>query len=128
MVISTGKADWARDVEEVQGTLAAYLSSVSSSSSDGPKPTKNGTSAPGIFAQSSTNKISILNGSHRTISDDSDQDTVLVFPDYKVVFDVDRSQQGASSLWKTAVSPAIETIQDGPTALSIPYSCVILLC
>lgn len=127
-MISTGKSDWEREVSDVKGTLAAYLEAISSSSSDGPTPTTNGTSTPGVFAQSASNKVSVQNGSHHTISDDSDQDTVLVFPDYKLVFDIDKSREGAEELWKNAVSPSVEAIVDAPDALSIPYSCVILLC
>jgi hypothetical protein len=123
-------------VTDVHGSLAAYLSSCGSSA-DVPKPAKdakpakNGTTAPGIFAQTASNKVNILNGSHHTISDNSDHDTVLVFPDYKLVYDVDRSQDGANQLWNQALSPSIDVISeglDGLSLLTIPYSCVILLC
>jgi hypothetical protein len=126
VVISTGKADWDPYVTSVSGSLAAYLSSAADSSESGtPKPPKNKGLTPGVFTTATTSKISILNGSLRTMSCDSDKDTVLIFPDYKFVFDVDRSAEGATELWNNVVSPVVE---DGGRSLTIPYSCVIMIC
>jgi len=50
--------------------------------------------------------VAILNGSHDTLSNDHDHETVLVFPDYKVVAEVPRSLDGARELWRNSVNPA----------------------
>jgi hypothetical protein len=87
----------------------------------------------GIFKDNETHKVSVLNGSHDSISDDRAQETVLVFPDYKVVIDVARTHEGARDLWENAVNPAVPRLGalDPTSQLRtwiIPYSCVILIC
>ncbi|KAI9001116.1 Sucrase/ferredoxin-like-domain-containing protein [Trametes punicea] len=149
IVISTGKSDWVRDVTDAKGTLAAYVDELSSSGhapkdKDSKKPKDkpaspsegNGTNVPGVYDSTNLAKnkrVTILNGSHRTVSDDHDKETVLVFPDYKVVTDVDRSRTGAEQLWTHAVSPSVglHAVPSGSTNVKswiIPYSCVVLLC
>jgi len=57
-----------------------------------------------------------------------------VFPDYKLVKDVERSQEGAELLWRTALDPALNRAgradHGGSQARTwpLPYACVILLC
>ncbi|CDO71319.1 hypothetical protein BN946_scf184908.g76 [Trametes cinnabarina] len=150
IVISTGKTDWVREVTDAKGTLAAYVDELSSSSrppkdKDSPKKPKdaaNGDSSSGpalvhgIFDSENLQKnkrVTILNGSHRTVSDDADKETVLVFPDYKVVTEVARTHDGAEQLWNHAVSPSVRLHAVPAEATDvrswvIPYSCVILLC
>jgi hypothetical protein len=77
--------------------------------------------------------VSILNGSHDTLSKDYDYETVLVFPDYKVVTEVPRSLDGARELWRNSVNPSVS--RPGSTSevnmiksWVIPYTCVILIC
>lgn len=69
------------------GSLAAFLLD-SGSRLSGYKQKKGfvppSTGVPGVFNGSDSKRISILNGSHTTLADDHDQDTVLVFPDYTV--------------------------------------------
>ncbi|KAI9066756.1 hypothetical protein FKP32DRAFT_1673600 [Trametes sanguinea] len=154
IVISTGKTDWVREVTDAKGTLAAYVDELSSASrppkdKDSPKKPKdkpaaaatngdsaNGTHVHGLFDSDNLQKnkrVTILNGSHRTVADDADKETVLVFPDYKVVTEVARSHEGAEHLWTHAVSPFVDlhAVPAGETEVRswvIPYSCVILLC
>ncbi|KAI0638074.1 Sucrase/ferredoxin-like-domain-containing protein [Trametes polyzona] len=146
IVISTGKSDWVREVTDAKGTLAAYVDDISSSGrppkdkdpSKKPKENANAQAAhvAGIFDSSNlakNKKVTILNGSHRTVSDDTDKETVLVFPDYKVVTEVECSHGGAEQLWTHAVSPYVDLheVPAQSTAVKswiIPYSCVILLC
>ena len=78
-------------------------------------------------------KVTILNGSHRTVCHDDEKETVLVFPDYKVVTEVDRSEHGAEALFRAAVDPAVPragAAADGGAVRSyvLPYACVVLLC
>lgn len=142
MVISTGKTDWEKEVTEAEGSLAQYLSQSSirhrrpSLDTGGavdqkPKGTDSET-VPGVFNSSDATRISILNGSHNTLSCDDNKETVLVFPDYKVVKDVERSQEGAELLWGMALDPSLNRAgqRDGGEARSwpLPYACVILLC
>jgi Sucrase/ferredoxin-like len=77
--------------------------------------------------------VSILNGSHDTLSKNYDYETVLVFPDYKVVTEVPRSLDGARQLWRNSVNPSVS--RPGSTSevskiksWVIPYTCVILIC
>jgi hypothetical protein len=139
VVISTGKSDWDREITETKGSLAAYLlgarnqASLPISEPTPPHTPTVRTAAPGIFRPSDSTRISILNGSHDTMSDDDEQDTVLVFPDYTIVADVPRTREGAQKLWMGVVDPevqrgdAIYEKQPFKTWV-LPYSCVILLC
>ncbi|KAF9263641.1 hypothetical protein L218DRAFT_901947 [Marasmius fiardii PR-910] len=133
IVISTGKTDWDRDISSMKGSLASYLEDVIQR----PRPTssspsqRKSPSVTGVFASvGSSTRISVLNGSHRTLSEDHEMDTVLVFPDYKLVCDVLRSREGAQTLWDTCLDPMELTLSEKNTLSSwvIPYSCVILLC
>ncbi|KAG6880074.1 hypothetical protein C0992_006886 [Termitomyces sp. T32_za158] len=141
VVISTGKTDWDREVTETRGSLAALLSGAKNLANlPIAEPTPPVTPSPkavrtpaGVFRSSDSTKISILNGSHNTIADDIDQETVLVFPDYTIVTNVPRTREGARGLWEWAVDPAVErgsaVIEKTPfKTWVLPYSCVILLC
>lgn len=141
VVISTGKTDWDREVTETKGSLAAYLVGAKNHNSlPIAEPTPPSTPAPkavrspaGVFRSTDSTKISILNGSHNTMSDDTDQETVLVFPDYTLVSDVPRTKEGALGLWESAVDPNVERggaiMEKTPfKTWVLPYSCVILLC
>lgn len=141
VVISTGKIDWDREITETKGSLASYLLQVQNQS---PPPAERPLSPPhangkavrsisGVFRSTDSTKISILNGSHSSISDDIGLDTVLVLPDYKVVADVSKSIEGAQDLWDSAVDPSIGRVgaflEKSPLKTWVlPYSCVILLC
>jgi len=77
--------------------------------------------------------VAILNGSHNTLSIKDDHETVLVFPDYKVVSEVPRSLDGARELWRNSVNPSVPRVgstSEASTVRSwvIPYTCVILIC
>lgn len=137
-MISTGKADWAREVTEDEGSLATYLSTVINkppkSSVEPIKPVSNGSSksAPGVFNATDATRISILNGSHTSSEDNTAR--VLVLPDYKVVVDVPVSKAGATAVWTTAIDPNLgraglsEMEESGVKSYVLPYACVILLC
>ena len=85
----------------------------------------------GVFDSTDSNRIGILNGSHRTLSDEHDLDTVLVFPDYRIVCGVPRTKEGAQSLWDGWLNPRLGLApvkQENLSSWVIPYSCVVLLC
>lgn len=148
VVISTGKSDWQRSVTSEHGSLASYLAAIEEAaptthtgfSTPGTLPgTPSSTSlylpsaVAGIFRDSETHAVSILNGSHDTLSKDHDHESVLIFPDYKVVAEVPRSLNGARDLWRNSVNPSVPRpgLSSGSSAVNswvIPYACVILIC
>ncbi|KAK1228899.1 hypothetical protein PQX77_008057 [Marasmius sp. AFHP31] len=102
-------------------------------------------SVPGIFDSSDTSvtRLNVLNGSHHTLSDDKELETVLVFPDYLVVCEVPRTREGAQRLWDGWLDPRLdrglrlerddeegvkEEDEINLRSWVLPYSCVILLC
>ena len=90
-------------------------------------------SSTGLFLASDSSRTSVLNGSHKTLCHEDDHETVLVFPDFKVVTEVHRSIQGARELWDSAVDPSIGrsgaySKKNDLKTWILPYSCVILLC
>ncbi|KAI6164925.1 Sucrase/ferredoxin-like-domain-containing protein [Pisolithus thermaeus] len=135
----------ASEVTEADGTLAAFLCSANerhctSSDSTGKAssaPNDNKPLPPGLFTQDTSNRLSILNGSHHSLSLHHDPastlETVIILPDYKVVTDVPRSLEGAETLWKSALDPAYGRSgaperSDTLKSWVLPYSCLILLC
>jgi hypothetical protein len=148
VVISTGKSDWQRSVTSEHGSLASHLAAIEGAapatltgfSTPGTLPgTPSSTSLnlsnaiAGIFKDSETHAVSILNGSHNTLSKHHDHETVLIFPDYKVVAEVPRSLDGARDLWRNSVNPSVPRpgLSSGSSAVNswvIPYACVILIC
>jgi hypothetical protein len=151
VVISTGKSDWEHSVTNEKGSLASYISNIEKAA---PLTITTGTSTPGtapstpnastshflptavagIFKDSENQTVSVLNGSHETLSKhDNDNETVLVFPDYKVLTEVPRSLDGARELWRNSVCPSVSRLgssSETSTVRSwvIPYTCVILIC
>lgn len=150
MVISTGKSDWERSVTNEKGSLASYISDIEKAA---PLTITGGASTPGtapstpiastshllptavagIFKDSENQTVSILNGSHDTLSKQNENETVLVFPDYKMLTEVPRSLDGAREMWRNSVSPSVSRLgssSESGTVKSwvIPYTCVILIC
>ncbi|TFK55892.1 hypothetical protein OE88DRAFT_1622269 [Heliocybe sulcata] len=131
IVISTGKTDWEREVTDAQGTLAAYVEQVKAASPSAKRRRSGASGVPGVFDAAEGSNIMVLNGSHKTVSDDGALETVLIFPDYKVATDVPRSLDGAKALWNAALDPSLSRVgaplEQGKTWI-LPYNCVILLC
>ena len=138
-MISTGVADWAHEVTDVKGSLASFLYQANNTFGSSIKLSKDPNRDPlpvGVFSASSgsATRLSILNGSHRTYSDDHDLQSVLVLPDYKVVTNVNPTPEGAAALWESHLDPRLTragaaVIADKTTkTFVLPYNCVILLC
>jgi hypothetical protein len=125
VVISTGKSDWKQYITDEEHSLAAALSQVMPSLPEEKQ-------SPGLFSSTDSKRISVLNGSHRSLSCEHDRDTVLVFPDYKCIFEVSRSHQGALELWQSAVDPLVgrggTDVEGHLKTWVLPYASVILLC
>jgi hypothetical protein len=152
VVISTGKSDWERSVTNETGSLASYISNIEKAapltitggggaSTPGTAPSTPialtshllPTAVAGIFKDSENHAVSILNGSHDTLSRYNDNETVLVFPDYKILTEVPRSLDGARELWRNSVCPSVSRLGSSSATGSvkswvIPYTCVILIC
>ena len=154
-MISTGKADWAHDISSVSDSLAKYISSSEShlhSSSKHPK-SANGSrdtkKVAGVYPYPPSGRLSILNGSHKSQSEDPDtHGTVLVLPDYVAISEVPQSALGATAFWKYALDPDVPRagtvpsvhaydasnedeeglITKGFKTYTLPYNCLILLC
>lgn len=124
--MSTGKADWAHDVTSVSGSGAHYLDATSSHSTHLPPHLQHPQEKhiPGVHSTAEAKKTTVLNGSHHTISEDQNKDTVLVLPDYKVVAEVERSSDGAKAFWKDILTEK----ETEKISHVLPYACVILLC
>lgn len=130
VVISTGKADWVREVTDENGSLAHLLPRVVSAATVGSSPKQPNTTYP---PAEPTTRVDILNSSHR--SEDDGNHRVLVFPDYKVVMHVSPNANGAQELYQNAVSPSVGRIGAGSvtetgnvSSYPLRYACVILLC
>ncbi|KIL00394.1 hypothetical protein PAXRUDRAFT_821765 [Paxillus rubicundulus Ve08.2h10] len=137
VIISTGKTDWDNEVTEADGTLAAFLRGANDKRRGGQLDDRGGEPRnplpAGLLEQNDTRRLSILNGSHETFSEDPAQETVIILPDFKVIADVPRSSAGAEMLWTAALDPSHGRLgaQSRPDSLRswiLPYSCVILLC
>ncbi|KAF7360233.1 hypothetical protein MVEN_00752100 [Mycena venus] len=135
IMVSTGTTDWDREITRTSGSLASYISGAHHKIAAAPSAVKSDVAPiPGIFNASDSTAIAILNGSHKTISDDHELETVLVFPDFMIVAGIPSSPQGAKMLWNSALDPRIPRILGSTpdeTAFNtwvLPYSCVITLC
>ncbi|KAJ7108659.1 Sucrase/ferredoxin-like-domain-containing protein [Mycena epipterygia] len=133
ILISTGKTDWDREITSTSGSLAAHISRgihpkvyvTPSVSADLPR-------TPGIFNASESCELAILNASHKSLSEDDDLETVLVFPDFMVVAGIPSSLEGARWIWEHALDPRIPRILGSSESTFktwvLPYSCVITFC
>ncbi|KAF7352988.1 Altered inheritance of mitochondria protein 32 [Mycena venus] len=89
--------------------------------------------SPGVFSSTDSTRLSILNGSHKTVCADDDHETVIVLPDYSVVAGVPKTLDGAKELWRTALDSGLPRMGITEETSSfqtwiLPYSCVIMLC
>jgi len=139
IVISTGRSDWDRDITETEGSLAALISQTQPPKVPDAPPLisidladeKAITPVPGVFSSTDSTRLSILNGSHKTVCAD-EHETVLVLPDFTMVVGVPPTLDGAKELWRTVLESRLPRM--GVTETSsfqtwiLPYSCVIMLC
>ncbi|GAA5884560.1 hypothetical protein JCM16303_000028 [Sporobolomyces ruberrimus] len=157
VVISTGKSDWEREVTDETDSLAQllrdeYAETISSASS---KPSflnnlarkfsstvnlkgSNDEPLPGVHPSSarapgSSTNLSILNSSFVSSSHHGDRESVMVFPDYKVVHDVEARKGHAQEMVErflesdnNRVGVQAETSQ--LKSWPLPYRAVVLLC
>ena len=161
VVISTGKSDWERDhtvcqhlaslgplsdKQDEKGGLAYKLHKhISSLKTPEPSADKD---AKGVQAfvkpttdicSSSLPAPSLYSSSLISQSDDPEDQTVLVFPDWKVVHEVENSHDGAKCLYENVLKAGVGragTHLDGDAADGVgrlrswilPYRAIVLLC
>ena len=147
MIVSTGQTNWAKEVTDVSGTLSYFLAGAHSSLSVGSRrsgegdagrlESENSPNWPGFYDSKASSNLIILNGSHRTASEDSTHKTTIVLPDYTFVNDIPESFDGAADLWKSSLDPSVgrggkvlDTFRGGSELKSwpLPYNIVILIC
>ncbi|WVQ97626.1 hypothetical protein IAU59_004740 [Kwoniella sp. CBS 9459] len=161
VVISTGKSDWERDHVDEKDSLAHHLNKVISSAptpkSDSDKTQSQSQAqptlpyiAPSAFPAPSkplTNPIavqpSLYSSSLISQSDDPSDQTVLVFPDWKVTHEIENTKQGAKGLYdaqldgrlgragKKSADVAAEEAESGldrRRSWILPYRAIVLLC
>ncbi|WWC86468.1 uncharacterized protein L201_001345 [Kwoniella dendrophila CBS 6074] len=153
VVISTGKSDWERDHVDEKDSLAHYLDKAISSAPSIPEsksstPTSKSSlsyissssfpSPSKPFTQPISQPPSLYSSSLISQSDDPTDQSVLVFPDWKVVHEIDNSLNGAKSLYENQLSG--ELGRSGQKGINpkdefnrrrsyvLPYRAVILLC
>ncbi|WVF70276.1 hypothetical protein IAT40_005065 [Kwoniella sp. CBS 6097] len=157
VVISTGKSDWERDHVDEKDSLAHHLDRVISSAPT-PKSTSDKTQtqsslsyiAPSAFpapSQPFTSPIpiqpSLYSSSLISQSDDPSDQTVLVFPDWKVTHEIENTKQGAQGLYDAQLdgklgragkkladldSQEVESGLDRRRSWVLPYRAIVLLC
>ncbi|WWC66194.1 uncharacterized protein I206_100095 [Kwoniella pini CBS 10737] len=150
IVISTGKSDWERDHVDEKDSLAHHLNKVISSA---PIPansteTKSKSTFPFIspsqfpspsepLSKPIPTLPSLYSSSLISQSDDPSDQSVLVFPDWKVVHEIDNSPDGAKSLFDNQLSSElgrsgkpfeVEDEFSRRRSWVLPYRAVILLC
>lgn len=152
VVVSTGKSDWERDhyvrrkknknlwrsadVQDDKSTLSHHLHKCLSDKS-APKGSESTSPLPYISSRADSLIPSIYSSSLISQSNDPDDQTVLVFPDWKVVHEVENSMPGAEELWRGALEWSAGRAgkkSDNPEGIgrrrswTMPYRAVILLC
>ncbi|WVQ77002.1 hypothetical protein IAR50_006681 [Cryptococcus sp. DSM 104548] len=150
VVISTGKSDWERDHTDEKGSLANYLSQVIASAPSS-KPPKGESATPSLSyitpspfpppSKPLSNPIapppSLYSSSLISQSDDPSDQSVLVFPDWKVVHEVEQSPEGAREIYDKVLNGELGRAGKAGTddagvgrkrSYVLPYRAVILLC
>ncbi|EJD53719.1 hypothetical protein AURDEDRAFT_80293 [Auricularia subglabra TFB-10046 SS5] len=133
VIISTGKLDWVKHIESEPGTVAHYLSSTYHKL--GERSILGKKQYPPVFSSDDFKGLSVLNGSHSTVSEEPDCETVLVLPDFQAVVGARANADSVEALWRHALDPTVGiTKRHDDAALPalrsyvIPYACVIIIC
>ncbi|WWD17679.1 hypothetical protein CI109_102120 [Kwoniella shandongensis] len=152
VVISTGKSDWERDHTDEKDSLAHHLNKVieAAPTPAAPKTEESKRSpdlpyiAPAALPPPSApltypvqTPPSLYSSSLITQSDDPSDQTVLVFPDWKVIHEVENSREGAKGLYDAALAGELGRAGTQGAEESgigrirswvLPYRAVVLLC
>ena len=133
-LISTGTNDWPRKIENESGSLAYHLTSADGWLSNWNPPSTGNAKTPGVFTDRESAQLAILNASHSTVADDTDAQTVLVFPDFKAVVGARSTATDAEELWRYALDPAvgregkIGSRESELRSYILPYAAVVMIC
>nr|ODN96705.1 hypothetical protein L204_03414 [Cryptococcus depauperatus CBS 7855] len=146
VVLSTGKSDWERDHTHEKKSLAHYLNEVIEAAPTVQGPTSSRPLpfiSPSAFPPPSEPLVhpiapppALYSSSLITQSNDSSDQTVLVFPDWKVVHEVENSPKGAQGLYDAVLDGHLGRagkygVGEGvkrKRSWAMPYRAVVLLC
>ncbi|KAF8311138.1 hypothetical protein DL93DRAFT_2061407 [Clavulina sp. PMI_390] len=142
VIISTGVSNWAAEITFESGSLASYISSAYKSVQGKRGPLSLAMAAyqnvteekPSLMDTTRSGKLTVLNGSIKTVSEDHESQTVLILPDYTYVRGVRENAEDAEELCKTRLVPTVRRAaksQANSTRLEtrpLPYDCVLLIC
>lgn len=133
VIVSTGKFDWVKHIESEHGTVANHLSLTYDKL--GEHLTLGKRHYPPVFSSDDFKGLSILNGSHRTVSEEPDHETVLVLPDFQAVVGARANAESVEALWRHALDPTVGVAKKRDDAALpalrsyvLPYACVIIIC
>ncbi|TXT15934.1 hypothetical protein VHUM_00437 [Vanrija humicola] len=151
VVISTGKSDWPRDHVDAEDSLSYQVNKVLSKQK-GAKNKKEGNAAdPSTYVLDSafpppSSELSgpiaplpsLYSSSLISQADDPEDQTAIVFPDWKAVLEVENSLEGAQGLWDGALSGSLgragQRLQNEGEGCNrrrsyvLPYRAIVLLC
>lgn len=148
-VVSTGKSDWERDhyVSPSEGESLADEQDDKSilshhlhnqiSSQPAPDAVSDESTLPYVATRTGKLLPSIYSSSLISQSTDPTDQSLLVFPDWKVVHELENSKSGAEEIWDGLLAPGIgrsgKKTQRAETvgrrrSWTLPYRAVILLC
>ncbi|RXK39227.1 hypothetical protein M231_03447 [Tremella mesenterica] len=141
-VISTGQSDWERDHYTDKKLLSYHVNNLLNTLPDVKPPKSDLTyispsamSPPGQITKTKVPNPSIYSSSLISQSDDPEDQSVLVFPDWKVVHEVENSVGGAKGLYQGALDGSLGRAgrvakKDAERQRSwvLPYRAVVLLC
>ncbi|GAA5908971.1 sucrase/ferredoxin-like domain-containing protein [Sporobolomyces salmoneus] len=163
VVISTGKRDWDREVTDSPNSLAQLLRDeyASTTTSESSKPSflnnlarkfssnlslssqssQNDEPIPGVHPsivrdeRTTSKTLSVLNSSFVSNSHEGHRESVMVFPDYRIVHDVEAKKEHAKEMVERYLSVDNEGRRIGESSEGsqlkswpLPYRAVILLC
>ncbi|KAI9638221.1 Sucrase/ferredoxin-like-domain-containing protein [Dioszegia hungarica] len=135
VVISTGKSDWERDHVDEKDSLAHHLDKhIQSLKLPAPPAgavkdlSKRPPASEYILKPDQDHLPSLYSSSLISQSDDPEDQTVLVFPDWTVVQEVENSAEGAAGLYAAALGQGVKTGGTRQRSWVLPYRAIILLC
>ncbi len=136
LVVSTGKSDWPHDHTEEKSSLSHHLAKALESAPNSKASIPETSSLPGIYStqrsitgDTAPAKTGLFSSSVVSQSHAADRETVLVFPDWVAVTNVENSQGGAAELIEGLDGPqGIQQAAFDKKVWALPYRAVVLLC
>lgn len=135
LVVSTGKSDWPHDHTEDESTLSHHLAKIIPEPSASEAPDSSSTpklNLPnGVYESAPwpASKLGLFSSSLESQSHTPGNESIMIFPDWKVVTEVENSVQGAKGFIDDLVINKGVTKSSGSRQVwTMPYRAVVLLC